>query len=68
MKALRTEQTRETNLAREVAGHVLEELFVRDAVLVLLCPGFSRKEGREFLVEVDEVLCILSSFELVLFS
>lgn len=39
---------------------------MRHAVLVLLTPWFSREQGREFTIKVDQVLCVFSSLKLVL--
>ena len=40
---------------------------MRYAVLVFLGARFTRKEGRELLVKVNEVLGVFSSFEFVLY-
>lgn len=62
-----SERERETSVTDQRRGrYVLDELLVRDAILVLLRSGLSRKERREFLVEVYQVLGVLASFKFVL--
>ena len=47
-------------------GYALQELFVRHAVLVLLCPRLAGEQGRKLAVEGDQFLGILPTFKLVL--
>ena len=44
----------------------LEELFVGDTVLVLLCAGLAGEELGELLVEIDKILGVLPAFKLIL--
>ena len=38
-----------------------------DSIPIVLSSGLSRKQGRELLVEVDQILSVLASLEFVLF-
>ena len=55
----------ENELQNRIEG-VLQEVLVRNAVQVCLRPRLSGEQSCEFLVEVDEVLCVGSPLELVL--
>ena len=44
----------------------LEELLMTNTILVIFGPWLAREQRRELLVEVNQVLRVLASFELVL--
>ena len=46
--------------------NLLQELFMRNPVLVPLRCRFSREQSRELAVKVNQILCVFPSFELVL--
>lgn len=47
-------------------GGLLEELFVRYAVFIVVCSRLPGEQRRELFVEVNEVLCVFASLKLVL--
>jgi hypothetical protein len=54
------------NVLSYMSDDQLQELLMRNPIFVLLCLWLIRIECRKLLVEIDQVLCVLSAFEFIL--